>query len=442
MNQLLRQGQTVRAAASGGPITVGAYLGGGGQGEVYRAALAGADVALKWYFPAAATDTQRAALELLTRSGPPNARFLWPVELAVATDVPGFGYVMPLRDGRFKGIPDMMRREAEPTFRALARTGYQLADSFFTLHVGGLCYRDISFGNVFFDPDTGDTLISDNDNVVVNGAAEGGVLGTPRFMAPEIVRGERRPSTQTDLYSLSVLLFYLFMLHHPLEGAREQAIHCLDLPAMNKLYGGDPLFIFDPDTDANRPVPGEQDNAIIYWGLYPAFLRALFTRAFTAGLRDPDHGRVRESEWRAAMIRLADAIFPCSACGLENFYDADALRVQGGTPVPCWACAQAPALPPRIRIGAHVIALGPDAALYPHHLDAGRSYDLSAPAATISRHPSDPTRLGLRNETAGAWVATLPDGAIREVAPGRSVAVAHGLRLTFGATEGVVRDEG
>jgi serine/threonine protein kinase len=50
-------------------------------------------------------------------------------------------------------------------------------------------------------------LIADNDNVSVDGAGVLGVLGTPRFMAPEIVRGETVPSTQTDLFSLSVLIF-------------------------------------------------------------------------------------------------------------------------------------------------------------------------------------------------------------------------------------------
>ncbi len=30
----------------------------------------------------------------------------------------------------------------------------ELAQSFLRLHSEGLCYRDISFGNVFFDPST------------------------------------------------------------------------------------------------------------------------------------------------------------------------------------------------------------------------------------------------------------------------------------------------
>ena len=68
--------------------------------------------------------------------------------------------------------------------------GHQLADSFLRLHTEGLCYRDISLGNVCFDPETGDTLVCDNDNVGIDGLSSGAVIGTKRFMAPEIVRRE------------------------------------------------------------------------------------------------------------------------------------------------------------------------------------------------------------------------------------------------------------
>ena len=288
---MLRDGQEVQTVTSGLVCKVEVFIGGGGQGEVYRARLDGQVVALKWYFPAQATPEQRSALEVLARKGPPTAKFLWPMELTEAAGVAGFGYVMPLREARYKSIVDLMKRRAEPTFRALATAGLELAHSFLDLHAMGLCYRDISFGNVFFDPDSGEVLICDNDNVVVNGASIGGVAGTPRFMAPEIVCGSGLPDTQTDLFSLSVLLFYILMLHHPLEGRRELTIKCFDLPAMTKLYGTDPLFIFDPCDRSNEPVPGYHDNAIAFWPIYPEFLRALFTRAFTDGIRDPQNGR-------------------------------------------------------------------------------------------------------------------------------------------------------
>jgi hypothetical protein len=445
MSQLLKPGQSVAIERSRLACRVESFLGGGGQGEVYRATLDGRPCALKWYFPHMATDVHRAALAELVERGAPNAKFLWPLGLATLPGGAGFGYVMALREPRFKGIVDLMTRRAEPSFRALATAGLDLADSFLQLHSRGLCYCDISFGNVFFDPRTGEVLVCDNDNVAVDGAGAGGVLGTPDFMAPEIVRGEAGPSTRTDLYSLAVLLFYMFHVHHPLFGRKVLAIHSLDLPARVRLCGTEPLFIFDPQDRSNEAVSravdpyGEAgDNALAYWPLYPSFLRDLFTRAFTDGLRDPDHGRVREGEWRGAMARLRDAIFYCASCGLESFYDAAALRA--GEPAPrCWGCQAELVLPPRIRIGKHVVMLNHDSRLFPHHVDPDRLYDFSAPVAEVTRHPTDPGRWGLKNLSAASWAATTAEGAARSVEPGRSLALAVGTRVQLGKAEGEIR---
>ncbi len=437
--QILKAGQTVQTETSQLPCKVEQFLGGGGQGEVYKADLEGQKVALKWYFPAQATPEQRAALETLIKNGPPTDKFLWPIELTSSPDVPGFGYIMPLRESRYKSIVDLMKRRAEPSFRALATAGLELADSYLDLHAMGLCYRDISFGNVFFDPVSGDALICDNDNVAVNKEAEGGVLGTPRFMAPEIVRGEALPSMQTDLFSLAVLLFYMLMVHHPLEGKKELAVKCLDLPAMNKLYGTEPIFIFDPDDDSNRPVPGYHDNAIIFWPLYPQFLRDLFVKAFTEGIDDPANGRVRESEWRAALTRLRDAIYYCGNCGMENFYDVEALKATGGAPGHCWSCSDQLQLPPRIRIEDQIVMLNHDTQLYPHHVDPTRMYDFSTPVAEVTQHPTDPSIWGLKNLGDEKWVITAEDGTIKDVEPGRSFTLAVGTRVNFGKVEGEIR---
>lgn len=438
--RILQDGQQVQTVTSNLTCTVESFIGGGGQGEVYRAVLDGKQIALKWYYPAQATPEQRQALDMLVKKGPPTGRFLWPMEVTASPDVPGFGYVMALRAPHYKSIVDLMKRRAEPTFRALATAGMQLANSFLDLHAMGLCYRDISFGNVFFDPDSGEVLICDNDNVTVDGQGEAGVLGTPRFMAPEIVRGEALPSSNTDLYSLAVLLFYMLMVHHPLEGRRELQIKCLDLPAMNQLYGTDPLFIFDPDDDSNRPVRGYQDNALDFWPLYPTFLRDHFTQAFTEGLHDPVNGRVRESEWRAAMVRLRDSIYYCPHCGLESFYDVEALRASGGALGACWSCGGALSLPPRIRIDDAIVMLNYDTKLYPHHVDDSRLYDFTKPVAEIAQHPTQTNVWGLRNVSDQKWTVTTDDGqSYRDVPPGRSVTLAVGMRVNFGQQEGEIR---
>jgi serine/threonine protein kinase len=364
----------------------------------------------------------------------------------VAPDVANFGYVMPLRDPEYKGIVDLMARRVDASFQALATAGLQLADSFLQLHSRGLCYRDISFGNVFYKPASGDVLICDNDNVAVDGDQVGGVLGTPDFMAPEIVRGEAVPSSRTDLYSLAVLLFYMFHLHHPLFGKRTMQIHCLDLAARVLLCGKEPLFIFDPHDKSNEAVPKSIDpygeaghNALIFWPIYPQFLRDLFTQAFTEGLHDPEHGRVRESQWRLAMGRLRDSIVYCTTCSAESFYDADALQKSGGQPGVCWSCQTRLTLPPRIRIGKNVIMLNHDSRLYAHHLDERRPYAFVDAIGEVNRHPSLPNVWGLKNLTNDTWKATPPDGTTSEVGPGRSVTLAVGTKINFGNAEGEIR---
>ena len=432
MSQILKAGQTVIAKPSGMNCEVELFLGGGGQGEVYRADLGGQSVALKWYFPTSASKDQREALEGLIKKGAPNDRFLWPFEMATSRSVPGFGYLMPLREPRYKGIVDLMKRRVEPSFRALTTASVELSHSFRELHSKGLCYRDISFGNVFFDPAIGNIQICDNDNVAVNGSDKGGVVGTPRFMAPEIVRGESAASTQTDLFSLSVLLFYLLVVHHPLEGSNESSIRCLDLPAMTKLYGTDPIFIFDPNNQSNAPVRGLHDNAIETWPIFPAFIRELFTKAFTKGLHDPVHGRVLEGEWRSAMVKLRDLIVYCRHCAGENFVDPDKHLAEAAQKPSCWSCHQDVTLPAHLRAGSQLVMLNHDTQLYSHHIDADKAWEFSDPVAAVTQHPTNPKVWGLKNLGSAKWVSTSPDGAVRDVEPGRSVSLASGAQINFG----------
>src|SRR5207302_7984974 len=121
------------------------------------------------------------------------------------------GYVMPLKPSEFISLVYLLRRQSEPSFRALTRVGLLLADSFFRLHAAGLCYRDINFGNIFFRPDTGDIRIGDTDNVDIN-RRPGGIMGTWDFMASEGGRRETQRSALVDASAVAVLLFYISML--------------------------------------------------------------------------------------------------------------------------------------------------------------------------------------------------------------------------------------
>lgn len=437
MSGMFEAGKRLKIRNTGVECRIEGLLGAGGQGEVYLVNVDGVQRALKWYYPQTASVEQLETLDRIIQAGPPDSRFLWPEDLLIDESKTTFGYLMPLRPERFKGIADLLARNVTSSLKNLVTACVNLSDAFLKLHANGWCYRDISQGNVFFDPDNGDILVCDNDNVGIN-ESHSTILGTPRFMAPEVVRGEARPSTQTDLFSLAVLHFFMLMNHHPLDGRKEYEIHCFDRPAMERLYGREPVFIFDPYDHSNAPVPGFQDNAIAFWAVYPTFLKDLFTQAFTTGLRDPVNGRVRETDWRTQLSRVRDSIYYCS-CGAENFFDVDRLRQEGGLTTRCWSCRAALHMPPRIRIGNTVVMLNPGSQLYPHHLEGSRNaVDFSKPFAEVTRHPADASRLGLKNLSDQAWTATI-DGAMHEVSPARSVALGNGTRIHFGKDEGEIR---
>ncbi len=443
MNQILEIGQTVFTDEMKAECKIEEYIAGGGQGEVYRANIDGKPIALKWYFPDLATDNQRKALEKIIKKGPPTDNFLWPIELATCEGIPGFGYIMPFREeSPYKGLADLTNRRIVTTFRSLVTACMELSEAFHQLHAKGLCYCDISHGNVFFNPDSGSILVCDNDNVVVDGI-RGDIKGTIFYMAPEIVCGKALPSQQTDLFSLAVLLFQFLLNHHPLEGKRESSINWSDDPetAMEELYGKNPLFIFDPHDHSNEPDPEYHKNALIYWPLYPTFIKDLFTKAFTVGICDPEHGRVRDTEWKLAMVQLRDSIVCCGKCNSENFYDQDISKTAGETTGTCWSCNQTIILPFRIQIGTDFVMLNRGTRLYYHHIDYDRQYDFTKPVVEVTQHPKHPDIWGIKNLSEEKWVSTTVEGTITDIVPGRNVKLARGTKINFGKVEGEIKYE-
>jgi hypothetical protein len=208
---------------------------------------------------------------------------------------------------------------------------------------------------------------------------------------------------------------------------------------MTKIFGTEPVFIFDPNNDSNRPVPGYNNNALTFWPIFPQFLRNLFIRAFTDGIYDPQNGRVRESEWRSSMVRLRDSIIYCTHCGRESFYDIDVFRQSNANSVNCWSCKKEIKFPPRIRIGEHIIMLNYDTQIFQHHIDDQKMYDFTKPIASVAQHPNNPNLWGLKNLSSEKWVSTCPKGTIKDVEPKSSVTLALGTKINFGKIEGEVR---
>ena len=88
------------------------------------------------------------------------------------------------------------------------------------MHAAGLAHSDLSYKNVLIDPVTGSACVIDVDGLVVPGKYPPDVVGTPDFIAPEVVMTNHLskedpkrflPSIATDKHALAVLI-YMYLL--------------------------------------------------------------------------------------------------------------------------------------------------------------------------------------------------------------------------------------
>ncbi|MFZ0407456.1 MAG: protein kinase [Cyanobium sp.] len=440
MIAILPEGATFQFQGLAGPLRVIRLLGGGGQGQVYEAEYAGESVALKWYFSACIRQDigldQR--LRECIRATSPNASFLWPLALLSppAESLPGspippgtFGYMMRLRPADYVGASDHVGGHLQISVRNVLRACFFLAEAFHELHLKGLCYKDISLGNLFLQPHSGRILICDNDNVDVDGRDLGSAVGTPGFMAPEVLLGRMKPGSSSDLFSLSVLLFRLLTRHDPLKGALELQIRCLDEPARRRLYGEDPVFIFDAIDERNRPDPIEHAAALLTWPIYPSHLQQLFLQTLGPGMKNPGR-RVYTGQWKTALARSLDWRRLCPHCGQEVFTALDQASL-------CWACAGPLDPAPHFLTARGPVAAAAENELHPHHFDPLLSERIDSPVAIVEAHPIQAAILGLKNLSHETWTADLQTGESLPVQPGQrcNLSLITRLRTCQGSIE-------
>jgi hypothetical protein len=222
---------------------------------------------------------------------------------------------------------------------------------------------------------------------------------------------------------MSILFFYTLLGWHPLDGRREHEVTLMDANAEHRLYGSEPLFIFDPANDANGPVPGYHDAIVARWNSLPSAVRTLFVRAFTKGLVDPG-ARVLETQWRTALNKVPGAVHQCGSCGFEHVAEVRGRKATARHE--CLACRQ-PMTPPFFMLrGTKSERLG-----------VGDT--TGGGTGRVEVHPTRPELVGLRNLSPGPWQVQLPGAAAtHEVPPGKAVRLMDGVRIDFGGDSGVV----
>lgn len=423
----LAKGQVMKMT-SGKVCKVLEELGEGGQGYIYKVRYEGKDMALKWYKMDKIADKGKFYRNLQNniKKGAPTKAFVWPLELTVPVDG-GFGYLMALIPEGYETFVRYLNADVHfSSIQALIHAALCLIDAFEKLHNAGFSYQDLNDGNFSIHPETGDVLICDNDNVSEYGD-NSGIAGKCRYMAPEIVRREAKPSIHTDRFSLAVVLYKMLFIDHPLEGKRTVSKYpCMREDYEVDCYGTHPIFTWDSADSSNRPVRGVHRNAIKLWPYYPVFVQKAFMDAFSqerlAGA-DIRH-RMTEKEWREVFVALRDCVARCS-CGDETFIDPNAAACT------CMNCGKKLSRPYFLHLKKNEVVLVPGKKLYVCHTAADNT-DCFAVTAEVVRHPKDSSIWGLHNSSGHSWRAVLPNGVVQRIENGRSMQIKRGLRIEFG----------
>lgn len=194
------------------------------------------------------------------------------------------------------------------------------------MHMAGLAHSDLSYKNVLVDPSQGLACVIDVDGLVVPGKYPPDVVGTPDFIAPEVVATShlpkddphrKLPRRETDLHALAVLIYMYLLYRHPLRGGK---VHDLDDEQRDEQLsmGEGALFVEHPRDPSNRIQLANAKPTELPWAdtdrlpyrLTGPYLSQLFEQALIAGLHDPAQ-RPSANDWETALVKTVDLIQPC-----------------------------------------------------------------------------------------------------------------------------------
>lgn len=403
---------SIVSLVGGGTATIIKELGRGGQGIVYLVEVCGEKKALKWYLNAP-DDKFYRNLEQNIASGAPSAAFLWP-EFLTEKQQGSYGYIMKLRPQNYYEFGNfLLAKVSFKSFTAMLSAAMKICNGFMMLHRFGYSYQDLNDGNFFIDPQTGDVLICDNDNVMPQGE-KSGIMGKARYMAPEIVAGGI-PDKYSDRFSLSVILFMLFYANHPFEGAKVVACPCMTESFEKRFYGSEALFIYDPTDKSNLPVRGIHQNVIRRWPVFPQLLRDTFIEEFSQEkLKDPST-RMIEQNWEKVISSVRDSLVVCNHCSEETFVDTSKIKDK------CIDCGNDVDLAKRLIINNRSLPLTNKTNIY---IDNDNT-----PDGVVTTDANG--FMLIKNISTETWTVETPSGKVKTVAPQEILPVKEGLKITF-----------
>ena len=239
-----------RGTLLGGKYKVEGMLGQGGMGSVYQAvnSTIGRTVAIKLLDPKLADNADFIH------------RFQMEAKAAALIGHPGIVDVLDMGETD-EGMPFIVMEYLEGvTLKSLCKRSGALTasqavailipvlDALIAAHAAGVIHRDLKPANIFvcLKPipavkilDFGISKFSGSGSGITQ---TGTSMGTPAYMSPEQVRGDRQIGPQSDLYSIGAILYNLVSGHPPFEGESDLAVVARVLTELHR-----PLAAIRPD---------------------------------------------------------------------------------------------------------------------------------------------------------------------------------------------------
>jgi hypothetical protein len=304
-------------------------LGAGGMGEVrlYHDHAIGRDVALKVIRPHRGATERRFVQEARVQGQLEHPAIVPVYDLGVDADGALYFTMKNVRGQSLASVLDGVRDgDAELAARfSLRRLLTVLSNVCLAVHYGhqkGVVHRDLKPGNVMLGA-FGEVYLIDWGLAMVaggDGAATGGTMGTPGYMAPEQVADASAVDARADVYALGAILFEILTLErlHAAEAVAERLVSTLrgdgDGPA-DRAPGRD----VPPELDALCRAATRRDPAA---RLASAELLSQRIEAYLDGDRD----LARRRDLAADHAARAEAAFARAADGDELAERARAMR--------------------------------------------------------------------------------------------------------------------
>jgi serine/threonine-protein kinase len=216
-------------AALEGRYRIERELGSGGMATVYLAEdlRHHRRVAIKVLKPdlAAAIGTERFLREITTTA---NLRHPHIVPLYDSGEGDGvLCYIMPFVEG--ESLRDRLTREKQLPVRDALRIAREVADALQYAHAHGVIHRDIKPENILLE--SGHAVVADfgiAQAIDVAGkerlTGTGVAIGTPAYMSPEQVAGEKDLDARSDLYALACVLYEMLAGQPPFVGPTSESV--------------------------------------------------------------------------------------------------------------------------------------------------------------------------------------------------------------------------